>query len=190
VDQAPIRACLNGMPALGPRQVINDVVDWDMHDGTASLRSQWRQAGEVHIVTGADATSAVALTNITVANVVHKVRCDGPSVSYGDALGVVFKKCRWRLAREILGAALRVFLQVPPRKQTLPGSGRVVDLEDGCVQRSRSRRRKTVRAEIVSVSFGKSVVEWELIEIGQDIGVGAGAVRANSIRGAGGIELG
>ena len=110
VNQAPVSSNLDIVVALGPVQVVDDVVDGNTDDGGPSLSGGRGKKAEVDVFAGADTALAVALTDVAVTKVVDQAGGDGPGVAEGHAFRVIDDIVGGGLSGELLEAAGGVLL--------------------------------------------------------------------------------
>src|SRR6266436_959115 len=108
MNQPPVTAESKGMASLGPSQVIHDVVDRNIDHGAAryviGIAGGVVEKAKGRVVALADPAVAEALAYQAIANVIHDMGSDRPSLAHGDAFAIVLKARGRRISGEILDA--------------------------------------------------------------------------------------
>src|SRR5271170_1577231 len=105
MDEPPVPTELKIVLAFAPVEVVDDVVYRHAGNRRGGLRLCGGHKSEMYIVRGLQTAIAEPLADVSVTDIVHHGRSDGPGVAPGDALCVVLKHVTRSLAGELLRAS-------------------------------------------------------------------------------------
>src|SRR5579862_8366872 len=186
IDDADVAAELEGVLALGPGNIVHQVMHRNGEAGGRCLAMQVIKSTEVNERRGLQAHAVNTFTDESITEVVDQVVAQDCRVADGDTLVVTLvgnvRRISGKLRTVVANSSNAVILQVPAHEQPMVAVLRqvIVQLQDVGIQFRGSSCRELVAAEIEAITHNIGVGKWILVEDLHNRRIGAGAQRAGT----------
>ena len=127
MNQAPVAAELERVFALGPTEVIDDIIHGDAGNCGPSFCRGVIQEAEIHVVTRPNSPLGKALPDVSVTDIINQVWGDRPGVTRGQSFAIVLRDVPRPLSRKLLHIVRNILLEITANEDAVLVGGNEVD---------------------------------------------------------------